>query len=1017
MDVVSLKLQAAFEGADAYVRASDGLKGLAREVTATEASLAELDRTAKQVTGLQKLEAELRQTEEAIDRAERQAGQLRQALATADEQGAKQLAKALASTERELAKLQGQQERLTGKIERGNAALQKAGIETDDLAGAQAKLERQMAGAQAALDRQTKSLQEAATKQRALQQVQDDLSRSLALAGNITFVSDAALELGQAMDRTGFGFESVISKAVGFESAMADVRKVVSATPAQFEALTGDIRDLTRELPLAASELAQIAAAGGQLGVATDSLDEFTRLAAKMGVAFDLSAQQAGEALAKLSNVFEIPILEVEALGDAINTLGNNTAAREAQIVDVLTRIGGTGRQFGLAAEEVAALAASFVALGKPPEVAATAINALLSKLQTANVQSETFRGALGRLGIEAGQLAADISAAPQQALTAFLEKLRDLDALARAEILTQLFGAEYQDDLSILVGSLGQYSDALGLVSDKTRTAGALNAEFAARNETTANQLQLLRNALDDIAIGLGTTFLPPLRSAAAALQDFSTTFPGLSSALAGTLTAVGALGIAVGTLGKGYAAVAGFTAQAVAGLKTYAISAGAASAATNTLNAGLLTTAARLPLVAAGAKGALAAAVALGSYKLGEALGEWAFGADATTAALEALTATQDRLTERLAEVSRQTGITITSMAQFNTLVEEGSIYLSTWTGQWAAVSPEVIKLREELARLKAGVTEFAETALPVPDYLREGFARLKEEIPGLRAPTEMIRESMALLKVDVGEATNGIRTDFQAMADAFDVVTFRSGETTRAVELASAELVKNARSAEEVKLAQELLAQAFEAGRISATAAAAGLDVLDKALRQAGESFQAAEQTVWSFGGTLDEIQGKAREAQSFWELWAASGGIEQLYRAGQLTAQEYLIEQDKILARMKEMREENDRTTDSMTAGFDKARDSVKGLNSELEKTEELQRRTRSVDVGSQYETAFQRFGSDLGRVRSSFGAGIPSSAVAQFMEGYTEFLRTRSGGGAGAGPSVSDLQASTGGRYL
>lgn len=1007
MDVVSLKLQAAFEGADAYVRASDGLKTLAREVTQTESELRALDRTSKQVTGLQNLETKLESNQQAMAKARAEAERLSAELAQAGGQGAQRLQRELDAVNVTINKLGREQVALTQKIEKGAKALNAAGVDTADLARAQETLAKRSEVARAALDRQTKAVQEAATKQRALQAVQDELSRSLALAGNMTFVSDAALDLGRTLDQTGFGLESVISKAVGFESAMADVRKVVSATPEQFADLTQEIRDLSQELPLAADELAQIAAAGGQLGVATDQLDEFTRLAAKMGVAFDLSAGQAGEALAKLSNIFEIPILEVESLGDAINTLGNNTAAKEAQIVDVLTRIGGTGRQFGLAAEEVAALAASFVALGKPPEVAATAINALLSKLQTANVQSDKFKSALDDMGISAQQLAADISAAPQQALSDFLARLQDIDDLARAELLTQLFGAEYQDDLAILVGSLGQYSDALSLVSDHTKTAGALNAEFATRSETTANQLQLLKNSLDEIAIGLGTALLPTLRTAAGALQDFSSEFPGLSAALAGTLTAVGALGLAVGTLGKSYVAVSGFVSQAAAGLKTYAINAGSASGATATLNSGLLTTAARLPAVALGAKGALAAAVALGSYKLGEALGEWAFGADETTAALEALTATQEKLTARMAEVSRQTGLNITDMGEFNRLVDEGSVYLSTWTGEWTAVSPEVLRLREELARLKAGISDFADTALPVPDYLREGFVRLREEIPGLRAPTEMIRESMALLKVDVGEATTGIRTDFQALADAFDVVSMRSEENTRAVGLASAEMVKNAKTSEEMRLAQDLLAQALDAGRISAKDAAVGMDALTNALKAAGASFDEAQQTVWSFGGSLDEIQGKAREAKAFWELWAASGGIEQLYRSGQLTAQEYLIEQNKVLEQMRVLREQNDQTTQALADGFDRARESVKGMNDEMERTEQIQRSTRTVDMSSSYALAYQQYGTDIGRLRASFGIGIPSNAVADFERGYLEWLKSSSG------PSVSDLQASTG----
>ena len=45
----------------------------------------------------------------------------------------------------------------------------------------------------------------------------------------------------------------------------------------------------------------------------------------------------------------------------------------------------GGARLFGLSAKQSASLAGAFLALGKPPEVAATSINALLLKLGTAD--------------------------------------------------------------------------------------------------------------------------------------------------------------------------------------------------------------------------------------------------------------------------------------------------------------------------------------------------------------------------------------------------------------------------------------------------------------------------------------------------------------------------------------------------------------------------------------------------------------------------------------------------------
>ena len=126
-----------------------------------------------------------------------------------------------------------------------------------------------------------------------------------------------------------------------------------------------------------------------------------------------------------------------------------------------MQRIGGQAKQFGLATEQAAALSAAFISLGKSPEVAGTAINALLTKLQTANVQSDDFKEALAGIGINANKLADDINANPQQALSNFLKTLSEMDKQQRSVTTFKLFGQEYVDDVHALAGGLDTYNKA----------------------------------------------------------------------------------------------------------------------------------------------------------------------------------------------------------------------------------------------------------------------------------------------------------------------------------------------------------------------------------------------------------------------------------------------------------------------------------------------------------------------------------------------------------------------------
>ena len=474
-------------------------------------------------------------------------------------------------------RLEGAKRRLKDGLALTTQAMNASGVSVKNLAAEESRLAAETATATAKLDKlsaeasELKAIADAKIKlgidtdEKALRELQElkksydllkssgtltkeELSRATAHYNDKVFQLNKSLsDLRPTLSDFANEFRGVASGAAGltyaareavkFESAMAGVRKVVDGTPEQIEQLGEQVKKLAVEFGMMPEQMAEIVAAGGQLGIAADKLDEFARVTATMATAFGMTAEEAGNAAATIANVFQLPIGEVEKLGDAINVLGNNTAAREKDIVAAMARIGGTAKQFGLVADEAAALADAFIALGKPPEVAATAINAMLQKLQTAQSQGKDFQAALEGIGTSADEMAANIAANPQQALTEFLHKLEGLDKQSRALTLSQLFGTEYSDDIALLVGSLGEYEKALGLVNDQSQIQGAMQKEAAAALNTTEGQINKAKAAVSNMAGELGNALLPILKitastveTVATAISDFTKDFPVLS-------------------------------------------------------------------------------------------------------------------------------------------------------------------------------------------------------------------------------------------------------------------------------------------------------------------------------------------------------------------------------------------------------------------------------------------------------------------------------------------------------
>nr|DAX65193.1 MAG TPA: minor tail protein [Caudoviricetes sp.] len=306
--------------------------------------------------------------------------------------------------------------------------------------------------------------------------------------------------------------------AIKFESAMADVKKVVNFdTPEQFKEMGNDILKLTRTIPMAGEEIAAIVAAGGQSGVARENLLSYAKDAATMGVAFDMAAGDAGEAMATMANVLGKPITEMAQFGDVINHLSDNANSKAKDIVNVITRVGSDTRMLGLSENQAAALGSTFLSMGKAPELAAQAVKGMSSaflQLKAGDHQKE-----LKQLGFTTKSFAAAMNKDAQGAITTFIEKVKKMPKDKQYPLLAKVFGKQYADDVLLLAQNTGEYNRQLQLLQEtdangNLKYIGSMQREFENRSNTTENKLTKLKSSLSEIATKIGNAFLPVITS-----------------------------------------------------------------------------------------------------------------------------------------------------------------------------------------------------------------------------------------------------------------------------------------------------------------------------------------------------------------------------------------------------------------------------------------------------------------------------------------------------------------------
>lgn len=342
-----------------------------------------------------------------------------------------------------------------------------------------------------------------------LSPVLDGISKNVKKAGK--GIKEKALMAGAFGTAWSLALAKPVKDAMAFESSMADVRKVVNFDrPEQFKQMGQDILEMSTKLPMAANDIAKIVTAGGQAGLAAGDLKEFAAAAVKMGIAFDETAEEAGQQMAQWRVSLGLTQAQVTELADQINYLGNTGPTTTANITDVVTRVGSLGKIAGFTAADVAALGSTIGSAGIQSDVAATAIKKVFTILASGQKMTKDQKKAMKFLHLNPKTLAADLQKNGKAALENVFTQLSKVAPDKRVAVLKSLFGEESVGAIAPLLANLSLLKTNFNRVGDSAQYAGSMQKEYASRASTTANQLELLQNNINRISVNTGDALLP---------------------------------------------------------------------------------------------------------------------------------------------------------------------------------------------------------------------------------------------------------------------------------------------------------------------------------------------------------------------------------------------------------------------------------------------------------------------------------------------------------------------------
>ena len=348
--------------------------------------------------------------------------------------------------------------------------------------------------------------------------------------------------------------------AIDFEDSFAGVKKTVDATPEQLSKIKQGIIDLSTTgidgrgaIPQTTTELNELAAAGGQLGISQENIIDFTEVMAQMGSATNLVGEEGAATLARFQNVMGVGQNEIRNIGSAIVDLGNHSATTESEIAAMALRMGKYGSSVRMSAADVLGYSAALSSLGIEAQMGGSAIGRTWLSIEKAVANGgEGLKAFAKYSGKSAEEFKEQWNTDSSGAFNGLLKGLQSAENLTVA--LDDL-GINNTQDIQAMMALVNGY-DLVTESVNRSNTAyqenTALQEEFNAKNETTASKLANTKNNIIEAARSIGETMLPSIQDASTTVANFAKGLSQMSDEQKKVVVNTGATVIAIGAISK---------------------------------------------------------------------------------------------------------------------------------------------------------------------------------------------------------------------------------------------------------------------------------------------------------------------------------------------------------------------------------------------------------------------------------------------------------------------------------
>ncbi|MFA5724585.1 MAG: phage tail tape measure protein, partial [Candidatus Pacearchaeota archaeon] len=353
-----------------------------------------------------------------------------------------------------------------------------------------------------------------------------------------------------------------------WEQGTVGIQRAGEITSEEANKITDSFISISQQVPLTVKELQDAGYAAAQAGIqGTDAITNFAKAAAELskvgGDAFKgLEVTDLANSLAKVSVAFG----ETGESFDNVNKVASSmfTVAKAIpgsfnEIVSAMVRTAGTSNMMGLSLSETAAIMGTLVASGVPASRAGTEFSRVLLDMSK---NADKVAQALGYTSSSVTEYKNRVETDMFGVLDELIQRYGQVEGrLDTMQHLQDIFGTVSLKAILPLIQNHELLNDLLARSNQEMETGALLSAEFAANSQSLSGTFTVFKNAVQSVAYAIGKDLAPYIsvfvKNATQAMINLTNAWQNLNPIIkaaivifAGLIAIIGPLALLLNTL-----------------------------------------------------------------------------------------------------------------------------------------------------------------------------------------------------------------------------------------------------------------------------------------------------------------------------------------------------------------------------------------------------------------------------------------------------------------------------------